>query len=54
MEQTNKSLTEENLNQKTKIEELEETLTKINDEKEQIQSTFQRKLDVRKASIIFD
>ena len=48
IEQTNKNLTEENLSQKSKIEELEETVTKMNGEKEQIQSTFQRKLDVRR------
>jgi len=47
LEQTNKNLIEDTTVQKTRIGQLEEELTKAISEKEQIQSTYQRKIDVR-------
>ncbi|CAF4722683.1 unnamed protein product, partial [Rotaria sp. Silwood2] len=45
LEQTNKTLVENTAQQKARIEQLEEELTKITSEKEQIQSSYQRKID---------
>lgn len=50
-EQTNKTLIEENLGQKSKIDQLDELVTKLTEEKEQIQMSSQRKLDVKNANI---
>ncbi len=47
LEQTNKNLIEDTTVQKTRIGQLEEELTKVISEKEQVQSTYQRKIDVR-------
>jgi len=47
LEQTNKNLLEEASIQKTRIEQLGGELTKVTTEKEQIQSAYQRKIDVR-------
>ncbi len=47
LEQTNKNLLEDASIQKTRIEQLGGELTKVTTEKEQIQSAYQRKIDVR-------
>jgi len=47
LEQTNKNLIEDTTVQKTRIGQLEEELTKVTSEKEQIQSSYQRKIEVR-------
>ena len=46
-EQTNKTLIEDATVQKIHIEQLEEELTKAKAEKEQIQTSYQAKIDVR-------
>ncbi|CAF2841556.1 unnamed protein product [Rotaria sp. Silwood2] len=51
LEQTNKTLVENTAQQKARIEQLEEELTKITSEKEQIQSSYQRKIDTLMADI---
>jgi hypothetical protein len=46
-EQANKSSIEDAATQKTRIEQLEEELAKMTSEKELLQTSFQRKIDVR-------
>ena len=52
-EQTNQSLAEEVSIQKIKIERLEEDLTKAKEEKEQIQLSYQSKIEVNYKKIFF-
>ncbi len=47
LEQTNKNLIEDTTVQKTRIGQLEEELTKVTSDKEQIHSSYQRKIEVR-------
>jgi hypothetical protein len=51
LEQANKNLVNESSIQKTRIEQLGGELTKVTTEKEQIQSAYQRKIDVRSKQI---
>jgi hypothetical protein len=46
-EETNKSLIEDAITEKTRVLQMQEDLTKLTSEKEQMQLSFQRKIDVR-------
>ena len=46
VEQANKGLVDETTEQKTRLDQLEETVAKLTSEREQQQSVYQRKIDV--------
>ena len=46
LEQTNKSLTEDSAAKNTRVDQLEEQVRKLTAEKEQLVSTYQRKIEV--------